>query len=128
MDERRDAPFTLCPACQAPNGAGARFCSVCGAELLGGGPPTTTGAAMGERGAPPTAGSNTGQMRQCQWCGATSPIGADQCEQCGAMFPRPEQDEALLRAAEERLRAANDTLDMMRRRRGRRGITRFLVN
>ncbi|GAC1448665.1 MAG: hypothetical protein PVSMB4_06080 [Ktedonobacterales bacterium] len=148
MEEQREAPPVSCPGCQALNGPGARWCSTCGAPLapsvsavpVARGEPerapapaapeitTSSGAALagtGDGPAQPAAGT-VGQERQCQWCGATSSVAAAQCQRCGAMFPRPEQDEALLRAAEERLRAANDTLDMMRRRRGRRGFGRFI--
>lgn len=153
MEEQQEAPSVPCQGCQALNGPGARWCSTCGAPLAASisaapgarGEPepaiapaapelpapastTSSGAAPARTGdgpAQPTAGT-VGQHRQCQWCGAMSSVDAAQCQQCGAMFPRPEQDEALLRAAEERLRAANDTLDMMRRRRGRRGFGRFI--
>lgn len=48
--------------------------------------------------------------------------------QCGATFPIPEQDEVIMRAAEERLRNAQETLETMRRQRSRRGIGRLFDN
>jgi ribosomal protein L40E len=148
MEEQREAPPMSCPACQALNAPAARWCSNCGAPLAVSAPaaasgargvpvpataptvpePAASGAAQADTGDGPVraAASTVRQARQCQWCGAANAADAEQCQQCGAMFPRPEQDEALLRAAEERLRAANDTLDMMRRRRGKRGFGRFI--
>jgi hypothetical protein len=80
-------------------------------------------------GAPLRAGADavdrSEDERRCQWCGTRSPAESDRCTQCGAMFPRPEQDEALLRASEERIRAATESIDLMRRRRAKRGFGRL---
>ncbi len=67
-------------------------------------------------------------LRRCDWCGAVSPADASRCAQCGATFPIPEQDEVIIRAAEERLRNAQETLETMRRQRSRRGIGRLFDN
>jgi hypothetical protein len=37
---------------------------------------------------------------------------------CGAVLPRPEQDAAFTAAAEQRIRAATETIDAMKRKRG----------
>ncbi len=66
---------------------------------------------------PAAAPAPTAQWR-CQWCGAKNPGGADRCVACGAAYPSPEQDAAIARAAEERIRSVTDSLEAMRRRRG----------
>ena len=37
---------------------------------------------------------------------------------CGAAYPSPEQDAAIARAAEERIRSVTESLEAMRRKRG----------
>jgi hypothetical protein len=64
------------------------------------------------------------ETRRCDWCGASAPADQEHCASCGAAFPRPEQDEALRRASEARIRAALDEIEL--RRRGRRGLGRLL--
>lgn len=41
--------------------------------------------------------------RACLWCGAINPKGAARCATCDAVFPTPEGDAALERAAQERI-------------------------
>jgi hypothetical protein len=65
--------------------------------------------------------------RRCEWCGAVSPAGEERCVACGAAFARPDQDAALQRAAEARMRAANESIDQLRRQRVKRGLGRFFV-
>jgi ribosomal protein L37E len=107
-------------------------CAACGASLeadLAGacadGLATAPVAAPAPATPPLGAASPSEEHRLCSWCGERSPATAEQCVTCGAVFPRPEQDAALLRAAEARLQAANDTLAMMQRQRARRGLRRF---
>lgn len=44
-----------------------------------------------------------GDGKTCPWCGAVNPPGATTCSSCKATFPTPEGDEALERAARERI-------------------------
>jgi hypothetical protein len=75
-----------------------------------------------DNGADPIASSGS---RRCEWCGTLNPDDAERCTKCGAAFPRPEQDEALLRASQERIRAATESIELMRRQRGKRGLNRW---
>jgi ribosomal protein L40E len=47
----------------------------------------------------------TGDRRICTWCGASNPRDAASCVACGAVFPTPEGDEALERAARARIQS-----------------------
>jgi hypothetical protein len=53
----------------------------------------------------PDAAPVAGDGKACPWCGAISPPGASTCASCNATFPTPEGDEALERAARERIEA-----------------------
>lgn len=66
-----------------------------------------------------------GTQKRCSWCGAANAETADACQGCGAAFPRPEQDEALQRASEERIRVANDSIATLRQERERKGLGRL---
>jgi double zinc ribbon protein len=113
----QDTPPAVCPACAAPVAAGARFCTLCGTPLqLAVEPDASAGAPL----AAPAGG-----MRQCAWCGAASPAQLDRCTVCGAMFPRPEMDAAVERAAEQWMRSALGDLDARREKRLRRGLGRL---
>ncbi len=139
----------LCAACGARNATQASFCGVCGAALLGEvrleDQPVLPEAAFPSQGpeplpsvlpaeeAPPAPGTGFLQelqasapaevveQKRCGWCSAMSPWTAAVCESCGARFPSPEQDAAFLRASEERLRAEEAAVDLMRAQRLRRG-------
>lgn len=144
----------VCGNCGASNAWEARFCGLCGRELLeapvaveGGdleGHADTNlwpGAVLavppdalepgnvgsddpGEREAAAQAQGEEVMQKRCAWCGGLSPWVAVACESCGAHFPVPEQDAAFRRAAEERLRQEEASLDLLRQRR-RRGWRRF---
>jgi ribosomal protein L40E len=60
-------------------------------------------------------------QKRCGWCSAMNPWTAAVCESCGARFPIPEQDDAFLRASEERLRAEEAEINSLRARRLRGG-------
>ena len=130
----------LCAACGASNALRASFCGACGSVLLGEvrleDPPMFAQPVPIEQHAelpgeemPPTEGSEflqelqsaTGteavQQKRCSWCSAMNPWTAAVCESCGARFPIPEQDDAFLRAAEERLRAEEAEINSLRARR-----------
>jgi predicted amidophosphoribosyltransferase len=71
---------------------------------------------------PPVAG---GAHKRCAWCGTLNADAEQSCQQCGAAFPRPEQDEALLRASQERIRTVTDSITTIRKERARRGLGRL---
>lgn len=118
MGPTQDTPPAMCPACAAPVAAGARFCTLCGTPLQ------PTAELDASAGAPP-ASSSAGGMRQCAWCGALSPAQLDRCTACGAMFPRPEMDAAVERAAEQWMRSALGDIEARREKRLRRGLGRL---
>jgi hypothetical protein len=62
---------------------------------------------------------------RCQWCGVVNSGSNERCSGCDAAAPRPEQDLAIERAAEERIRAATESIAAMQRLRTRRGLGRF---
>lgn len=53
----------------------------------------------------------------CQWCGAVNPPELERCRRCNAMFPKPEMDLAMLKAAEDRLRVLEDEINLRERQR-----------
>ncbi len=129
MDESRSGSGVQCPTCGSPALAGTAYCHTCGTLLSATAPaPGTDDAALASRfSAPlPSVRADSSAERRCEWCGAMTAIAADRCEHCGAVFPRPEQDEALTRAAEERMRDAQTTIELMQRQRERRGWRRLL--
>jgi hypothetical protein len=77
----------------------------------------------------PAAGSTRPEagvpQKRCAWCGTLNAEVEQSCQQCGAAFPRPEQDEALLRASRERIRVATDSITTIRKERERRGLGRL---
>ncbi len=114
MDAERDDPAVgaACPACGAMLTLGGEgTCPACGAAVS---PPVAADTAAGEALRP--------DARHCDWCGATNEPDAERCVACQAMFPRPEQDEALRRASEERMRAVMAELELQERKRKRRGV------
>jgi ribosomal protein L40E len=70
-------------------------------------------------------GSPAVSTQRCQWCGAENPAGATQCATCHALFARPEQDAALRRDLDERLREEQVAHEMYASR--RRGLWRLFV-
>jgi hypothetical protein len=52
--------------------------------------------------------------RVCLWCGAVSPSEAARCVACDAVFPTPEGDAALERAAQARIQAMESELRQRR--------------
>lgn len=122
MGEPREEVAAYCPTCGAAWTPGAAYCGVCGraAEARPAVEPHGTGTPE----APQEPVSAEGD-RSCAWCGAGNAADAEQCVQCGAAFPRPEQDAAMLKASAERIRAANDSIAAMQRQRARRGLGRL---
>ncbi len=146
----------VCVGCGASNAAEAQFCGICGCELLeepdseadavfqssssapswqdplwpaapGDAEPGNEGSSdLGEMAAAAQAPREGVMQKRCDWCSSLNPWVAAVCETCGARFPVPEQDEAFRRAAEERLRQEEASLDFWRQRR-RRGWRRFLM-
>ena len=141
------AASAQCPTCGNPLDSRATICAACGASLVPSTPmpmpvsPTpeifdappevapaspqlTTMDASAD--APPVTVTSTAptapitaDQKRCGWCGAGNPLGADRCVRCNAMFPRPEQDEAMRRAAEVRIQAAEDEIALRQRMRKR---------
>lgn len=143
----------ICESCGTSNASEAQFCGRCGHELLDEAAGVTDAVFQSNPDAyswqyvppnppaapePEYAGSNLGelegaaqapveetQQKRCSWCGNMNPWTVAVCESCGARFPVPGQDEAFRRAAEERLRQEEATLDILRQR--RRGWRRFFT-
>jgi uncharacterized membrane protein YvbJ len=107
-----------CPTCAATYESGATFCASCGAPL-------TEAPTEADLQADLQTVRIADGAKQCSWCGATNPDDALACQGCGAAFPRPEQDAALLRASQERIRMANDTIATLRRGRERKRLGRL---
>lgn len=137
-----------CQICGASNASEAQFCGICGRELLeesasGADPvfpahtealswqasvpsPTSVdqqpgdgGGILGEMEAAAQAPTEGAKQKRCSWCGGLNPWVVAVCETCGARFPVPGQDEAFLRAAEERLRQQEASLEHLRQQRRR---------
>lgn len=152
MSDQDQEAAQNCVHCGASNTLEARFCGVCGRELFEGS--VASEGAMQERpdtslwggsapdtwepGNPNPGSSDLGEMeaaaqapvegamrKRCAWCSGLNPWAAVACEVCGAHFPVPEQDEAFRRAAEERIRQDEESLNFWRQR--RRGWRRFLI-
>ncbi len=138
----------ICIGCGATNASEARFCGLCGRELLDESPDAISSPGPGyvddggwqeetpldpplasegsdsaqdsllgqAQGAIP-APAEEAQQKRCAWCGRLNPWVAAVCENCGARFPVPGQDEAFQRAAEERIRQDEENLQFWRQRR-----------
>jgi hypothetical protein len=52
--------------------------------------------------------------RTCPWCDAVNPPDAVRCVACAAVFPTPEGNEALERAAQARIRSMESELNERR--------------
>ncbi len=121
-----------CPACGAAMPQQARFCGACGADsqssperqpsapessseppalhVAQAAPAAPFDAAVetstASGGAEPMAAASAASVadgRVCPWCGAINTKGVNRCATCDAVFPTPEGDAALERAAQERI-------------------------
>lgn len=103
-------PTVICPACGAQVPSTARFCGDCGAEVI------PSEVAVNAPLAPAPFGSvePTEDGKLCNWCRAMSPKDALRCVNCDAMFPTPEGDEAVERAARERIEDLNEDIRKIR--------------
>jgi hypothetical protein len=114
-----------CPACGATMPQQARFCGACGmesqsaesrAESLNTAAPVAAAPSVAPHTPtdPPVVASGAAYVgadgRDCPWCGASNPPNAGQCVTCGAVFPTPEGDAALERAAQARIQAMEGEL------------------
>jgi ribosomal protein L40E len=150
------AAVQTCLRCGARNAPEAQFCGACGQALInvpgdaaGEWLPAPLAPGSWQEHAPsgglsgpdaPPAERDVGErsnvvseapeepiaQKRCAWCSALNSWVAVVCEQCGAHFPVPEQDEAFRRAAEERMRHDLESLNFWSQRR-RRGWRRFLI-
>ena len=105
------APDTMpCPSCGAPAATGAEGkyveCEVCGLV-----PVSVSAEQVAEQEA-----LAEGAVR-CQWCGAANPPELERCRMCNAAFPNPDMDLAMLKAAEDRLRALEDEITLREQQR-----------
>ncbi len=145
----------VCESCGATNAPEAQFCGACGHELPEAAtgqdavfqgsadatgwqaaawatPPDAPDAEKAESSAEPgemeaaaEAPTESAQQKRCDWCGNLNPWVAAVCESCGARFPVPEQDEAFRRAAEERLRQEEASLERWKQRKRRPWLRLF---
>lgn len=144
METQAEQPAggAFCPTCGSPTETGAATCAVCGAVLMAAASPPPTDIALGrvpspaptpthvESGAvepahpmpPATPALAAADQKRCDWCGASNPHSAERCQSCHAMFPKPELDEAMRRAAEVRIQSAEDDIAFRQRVRKRRGL------
>jgi rRNA maturation endonuclease Nob1 len=98
--QREQAPsMGSCPACGAPLAAEAAACPACGRSTL-----------REEASAETTARMPGPHEWRCDWCEAINPLGAQRCSACGAVYPRADQDAAVQRAADARIRIALDEI------------------
>ncbi|HZC78232.1 MAG TPA: hypothetical protein VE258_10805 [Ktedonobacterales bacterium] len=101
--QREQAPsMGSCPACGAPFAAAAA-CPACGRSTLREGASTQTPA-------PAPARMPGPHEWRCDWCEAINPLGAQRCSAYGAVYPRADQDAAVQRAADARIRTALDEI------------------
>lgn len=63
--------------------------------------------------------------KRCGWCETKNRLDAERCVRCNAMFPRPEQDEAIRRAGEARIQAGEDEIELRKRVRKWGGLGRL---
>lgn len=125
MDENTSAPLERrCPTCGASMSQDARFCGACGSDSLPASaapaaaptetlvpPPPSPPAVLAETPVPPPpafaapAPSAIAGGRICPWCDAPNPPDGARCVACGAVFPTPEGNEALERAARARIQS-----------------------
>lgn len=103
-----------CPRCGAPARidaeAGFVSCDACGVMSL------TSVPDMDEPREADDEPLPEGAVR-CQWCGAVNPPQVERCQRCNAMFPKPEMDLAMLKAAEDRLRVLEDEITLREQQR-----------
>ena len=124
MDDQSTEITSRCPECGASLQPGLAACPACGSPITGNLPavaaPTISAASAG--------GESEDGMVRCDWCGHLNPAGQAQCANCGAAYPRPEMDAAILQQAEQRMRAELEVLDTMRSRHKRTGLGRLFSN
>lgn len=77
---------SVCPRCQAPNWAGARFCVRCGAALT---PAPGQNVAASGAGAPVRTASPAATAKICPRCHTPTPIATRRCAHCGYTFATP---------------------------------------
>lgn len=129
--ERGSAPeSTRCLACAATLSPNAPFCGTCGvavatvsAAASAVAPPQPLHAApdsasVTQTNAPSAQALQPG-AQTCRWCGASNASTATRCVQCDAVFPLPDQDEALRRASESRVNVVLTELEQRERKRSR---------
>lgn len=125
MDQQPESSMpdvTPCPRCGAPAkmdaAAGTVSCDACGVVPLETitdteEPREAAEEPMLEAGDEPIP---EGAVR-CQWCGAVNPPDLERCQKCNAVFPKPEMDLAMLKAAEDRLRVLEDEIALREQQR-----------
>ena len=134
-----------CLTCGADLEMDAAYCPRCGSPSMVAAPPNTVGPSAapleapqavlpGARAASPPQTEQAlsqpgdgggGPQKRCEWCGALNAEADQVCQQCGAAFPRPDQDAALLRASQDRIRMATDSIETIRKERERKGFGRL---
>lgn len=101
-----------CPSCGEPAALGVDGafveCETCGLV------PITAAAAFVD---PLDEGSLPEGAIRCQWCGTANPPELERCRKCNAVFPKPEMDLAMLKAAEDRLRVLEDEITLREQQR-----------
>jgi hypothetical protein len=119
-DNTTEALARQCPTCGASMPRDARFCGACGSESR----PTAAPAAPAAAEQAPVAAAAqpvapvapiVGDARVCPWCDARNPLDAARCVACGAVFPTPEGDAALERAAQARIQSMEADLRPVQR-------------
>ena len=133
------AASARCPVCGNPLDSHATTCAACGTPLatalpippapdIFNAPPEAAPASLqpatvdASADTPPVTTPaattpTTADQKRCGWCCAENPLDADRCLRCNAMFPRPEQDEAMRRAGEARIQAAEEEIALRQRAR-----------
>lgn len=111
-----------CPRCGTPARLGAEAgtvsCVACGVVSLASVPGADEPWETDEEPIPEAVNEPLpeGAVR-CQWCGAINSSELERCQKCNAVFPKPEMDLAMLKAAEDRLRVLEDEITLRERQR-----------
>lgn len=118
MEQQSDGMATepvLCPSCGTPAALGSEGafveCKTCGVV-----PVTASAVEPAVEPAPDEEPLSEGAVR-CQWCGTANPPDLERCRRCNAVFPKPEMDLAMLKAAEDRLRVLEDEISLREQQR-----------
>jgi hypothetical protein len=119
-DNTTEALARQCPTCGASMPRDARFCGACGSESRPTAAPAAAEQAPVAAAAQPVApvapvAPIVGDARVCPWCNARNPLDAARCVACGAVFPTPEGDAALERAAQARIQSMEADLRPVQR-------------